>query len=333
MGKIKVGIYGIDHNHCAAKVMEMRSMNDLFEIVGVYAENEEVKKRRGIDKCYNGLKFLTEEELFNIKDVDLMLVEPAVENLVKFGQKCIDRGYHIHLDKPAGIDLEEFKHLLMSAKEKNLIIQMGYMYRYNNAVKYTFNKIKEGFVGTPLSIEASMSTGLNVDFKKRLMSYNVLAPSMYIYGCHLIDLIVSILGKPKRVIPFNKKTGIDNLDLEDSGFAILEYDKGIATVRINCSEINGWERREFTVCGDQGTIMVQPIETPSKVVICNKEYAKAWNCCGKEVEIEPQHGRYIDQFKHLYRMINKEENNPYSYEHEYLVHKLTLEACGYSFDK
>ena len=178
-----------------------------------------------------------------------------------------------------------------------------------------------------------MSTGLNVDFKKRLMSYNVLAPSMYIYGCHLIDLIVSILGKPKKVIPFNKKTGIDNLDLEDSGFAILEYDKGIATVKINCSEINGWERREFTVCGDQGTIMVQPIETPSKVVICNKEYAKAWNCCGKEVEIEPQNERYIDQFKHLYRMINKEEQNPYSYEHEYLVHKLTLEDCGYCFDK
>lgn len=44
MGKIKVGIYGIDHNHCAAKVMEMRSMNDLFEIV-VYMLKMRSKKK------------------------------------------------------------------------------------------------------------------------------------------------------------------------------------------------------------------------------------------------------------------------------------------------
>lgn len=329
MEKIKVGVFGIDHNHCAAKVAEMRKIPELFEIVGVYVENEEVMSRRGHDKCYDGLKFMSEEELFAIKGVDLMLVEPAVENLVSFAQKCIDRGYHIHLDKPAGINLEEFKHLLMSAKEKNLIIQMGYMYRYNKAIEYAIEKVKEGFVGKPFSIDASMSTGLNVDFKKRLISYNVKSPSMYIYGCHMIDLIVSVLGTPLRVIPFNKKTMADGLDFEDSGFAILEYDFGVATVRINSSEINGWERREFTICGDQGTVSVRPIETPTHITICHKEYAKSWSSCSKEVNLEPQIGRYTDQFKHLYNMIRKKEVNPYTYEHEYLVHKLTLEACGY----
>ena len=59
MKRIKVGVYGIDHNHCAAKVAEMRNLPDLFEIVGVYVENDEVKNRRGHDKCYEGLKFMS----------------------------------------------------------------------------------------------------------------------------------------------------------------------------------------------------------------------------------------------------------------------------------
>lgn len=329
MKRIKVGIYGIDHNHCAAKVAEMLNLPDLFEIVGVYVENDEVKNRRGHDKCYEGLKFMSEEELFAIKDVDLMLVEPAVENLVPFAQVCIDKGYHIHLDKPAGINLNEFKHLLMSAKKKDLIIQMGYMYRYNHAIQYAISQVKEGFVGKPFSIDASMSTGLNVDFKKRLISYNVKSPSMYIYGCHMIDLIVSVLGEPLRVVPFNKCTKADGLDFEDSGFAILEYEFGVATVRINSSEINGWERREFTICGDEGTVSVRPIENPTHITVCHKDYAKSWSSCSKVVELEPQVGRYTDQFKHLYKMIQKEELNPYTYDHEYIVHKLTLQACGY----
>ena len=174
-----------------------------------------------------------------------------------------------------------------------------------------------------------MSTGLNVDFKKRLISYNVKSPSMYIYGCHMIDLIVSVLGEPLRVVPFNKCTKADGLDFEDSGFAILEYEFGVATVRINSSEINGWERREFTICGDEGTVSVRPIENPTHITVCHKDYAKSWSSCSKVVELEPQVGRYSDQFKHLYKMIQKEELNPYTYDHEYLVHKLTLQACGY----
>ena len=62
-------------------------------------------------------------------------------------------------------------------------------------------------------------------FKEKLISYNVKSPSMYIYGCHLIDLILTIWGVPNRVIPFNKKTLADNLDFEDSGFGkkVLAY--------------------------------------------------------------------------------------------------------------
>ena len=330
MKKLNIAFYGIDHNHCAAKVSELKTLGDLFEIKGIVCESEEVYQRRVVnDKAYDGLVFISEEELFNMDDIDAVIVEPAVPNLIPMAQKCIDKGWHIHLDKPAGIKLEEYKKLLDCARGKDLIVQMGYMYRYNNAILYLLDKVKEGFVGDVFSVDTSMSTGLNKAFKEKLISYNVKSPSMYIYGCHLIDLIVSIWGEPQRVIPFNKKTLTDGLDFEDSGFAILEYENGIATIRINSSEINGWERRELTVCGDKGTISIRPIENPTRIYECLATNAKSWSSCASEVTLPKQIGRYRDQFIHFAQMINKESENPYTYDHDYLVHKILLQACGY----
>ena len=334
MKKLRLAVYGIDHNHCAAKVSELKSMPDLFEICGVYCESKEAFNRRGKEKCYEDLKFMSEDELFSLKDLDFILVEPAVPNLVKFAKVCIDKGYHIHLDKPAGVNLKEFEELLNEAKKKNLIIQMGYMYRYNKAIRYVLDNVKQDKLGNIISVDCQMSTGLDSNFKKNfLMSYGVKSPAMYIYGVHLIDLIVTVMGKPTRVIPLNKKTMIGDLDFEDSGFAILEYPNAVCTVRVNASEVNGWERREFVVCGEKGTIQVKPIENPTQIIECYKNEAKSWSSCGHEVGLTPQDYRYKDQFVHLSRMIQKLESNPYSYEHEYLVHKLTLEACGYKFDE
>ena len=44
----------------------------------------------------------------------------------------------MHIDKPGSGTSEEFKKLLDIAKEKNLIVQLAYMYRYNLAIQKTF---------------------------------------------------------------------------------------------------------------------------------------------------------------------------------------------------
>ena len=59
------------------------------------------------------------------------MVETDELSLVHFAQKCINRNIHVHLDKPAGGNVEDFELLLRTAKRKNLKVQLAYMYRYN----------------------------------------------------------------------------------------------------------------------------------------------------------------------------------------------------------
>lgn len=44
----------------------------------------------------------------------------------------------------------------------------------------------------------------------------------------------------------------------------------------------------------------------------------------------PQTDRYVEQFKELARVIRGEGKSTYSYDHDYLVHEITLAAAGYT---
>ena len=106
--------------------MELPTGSDLYEIVGICEPNEEMRKKFGDLEAYKGLRWLTEEEMFALTDVDAAIVEAYDLDLVKYAQKCADKGWHIHMDKAAGADIRAYKKLLKTVKEKNLVFQTGY---------------------------------------------------------------------------------------------------------------------------------------------------------------------------------------------------------------
>jgi chitinase len=57
-----------------------------------------------------------------------------------------------------------------------------------------------------------MSTFHSPEYKKWLTNFR--GGIMYILGSHLVDLIVYMLGEPKRITSFLKRTGLDGIDLD-----------------------------------------------------------------------------------------------------------------------
>ena len=140
--KIRIGQIGIGHNHGDGKMDAFRKFPERFEVVGFSEDNPAWLERRGNLPCYSGLQRMPVEELLD--ECEAIIVETEVPNLTKTAAMCVERGKHIHMDKPASGTLEEFKHVLDTAKAKNLVMQMGYMYRYNPAVLKTIELIREG---------------------------------------------------------------------------------------------------------------------------------------------------------------------------------------------
>lgn len=324
---IKIGQIGIGHNHGEAKMLTARKFPELFEIVGYAEENQSWLKNRENNKGYQGLKRYSVDEL--IDKCDAILVETDVWDLTKVAQKCIDAGKHVHIDKPASGTLEEYKTMLDSAKAKNLVVQLGYMYRYNPSIKKTFEMIKNGELGSIHSINAEMSTRHLDDYRKWLNHFS--GGNMYIFGSHLIDLIILLLGKPNEVSSNIVSSNVNGVSSPDITSATLKYDNALARVFVSSVECNGWGRRSFSVAGSEGTVEIRPLEVPVKMTVAKKgdgnEYFDDYAKIVDTISL-PDSERYDEMMKDFYSFIVGEKSNPYTYEHEYTVQEVLDKIVG-----
>ncbi len=327
MKKIKLGQIGIGHNHGEAKMLAARKFLELFEIVGYAEENEKWIQDRGGLRGYEGLERMSVDEI--LEKSDAVLVESDVWDLTKYAKMCIDAGKHIHMDKPASGTLTEWKSLLDSAEAQKMVIQMGYMYRYNPAILQALEHIKNGDLGEIYSINAEMSTYHGEGYKKWLTNFK--GGIMYILGSHLVDLIVYILGEPDRVTSFLKHTGLHGVDFEDNNLAVLEYGNTLARIFVSSVEVNGFGRRQFMVSGSRGTVNICPLERPMTMTYSDTEIAdKAYEDRKKILTFEDNtaDGRYDIMMQDFYAYIMGTKENPFTYEHDYKVQKVLSEICG-----
>lgn len=327
MKKIKIGQIGIGHNHGEAKMKAVRKFPALFEVVGYAEENERWVERRGEKSGYAGLPRMSVAEL--IERSDALMIESDVWDLTKYATMCVEAGKHIHMDKPAGGTLAEYRQMLDTAKAKNLVVQLAYMYRYNPAVLRCLEHVRNGDLGEIYSINAEMSTYHPTAYKKWLTNFG--GGIMYILGSHLVDLIVYMLGEPKRITAFLKKTCLDGIDFEDNNLAVLEYDKALARIFVSSVEVNGFGRRQLMVSGSKGTVNICPLERPitmtySDVNIADKTYEDRKLVI--PFEDHTANGRYDEMMQDFYAYVQGTKQNPFSYEHDYLVQKVLDEIVG-----
>jgi predicted dehydrogenase len=233
---------------------------------------------------------------------------------------------HIHLDKPGGESLSAFESMLDEAGRRELTVQMGYMYRHNPAVQFCLKAVREGWLGEIFEVHAVMSRKDGVPYRKWLSTFH--GGAFFIFGCHLIDLIVAMLGKPDHVTPFQRRTLPDADDLYDSGLAVLEYPRATATVRASVVEVEGYKRRQFVVCGTEGTIEIFPLEPP-KLRLALAHPREPFVRGYQDVELPPIPGRYDEQLAELAKIVRGEMENPYPLSHDLIVQEALLAACGY----
>ena len=335
MQKIKIAQIGIGHNHAQGNMESLRKLQDIFEIVGVAESDQSWLEKRKDLKCYDGIKWITEEELLNTPGLEAVAVEKDGFDLIPTALQCAEKGLHIHLDKPGGESMPEFIKLMDMCKQKNLAVQLAYAYRYNPAIRFAIDAVKSGWLGDIFEIHAVMSRydGDNPDYRKWLAQFK--GGAMYIFAGYLIDVVVTMLGRPDKITPFMKQTRNDGLI--DNGLAVMEYPCATATIRVSVEEIDGMKHRRLIVCGTKGSVEICPLETPSDRYYTDSLMARltlkhevtGYAAGTHTVDCGPMGDRYSRQLEEFAQIVRNEMANPFDYGHELLVQEALLQASGY----
>ncbi|MCR9201479.1 MAG: Gfo/Idh/MocA family oxidoreductase [Planctomycetaceae bacterium] len=319
---IKVGQIGTGHAH-ASKLSVYRESPD-YEVVGLVEPDASRREQLASSAVYRDVPLMTEEQLLNVPDLQVVLVETEVRDLLATASRCVAAGKHIHLDKPAGESLPEFRQLLAEAQRQQLMIQLGYMYRYNPGVLLLHEFLQQGWLGDLFEIHAVMSKVIAPATRQQLAEYP--GGVMFELGCHLIDLVVGLAGRPAAVRPFSATVLAEQDSLPDNMLAVFEYPACLATVKSSAVEVEGFARRHLAVCGTQGTLHMQPLDRPAVRVAFAEphgDYQRRY----QDIEL-PAYRRYVADAADMARVIRGEKADDFGYEHDLTVQTAVLQASG-----
>jgi predicted dehydrogenase len=324
--RIKIGQIGVGHAH-ASKLAVYRQSED-YEVVGIVEPDAMLRRQAEMRDPYKDLPWMTQEELLNVPGLAAVLVETRVRDLLNVAEASIAAGKHIHLDKPAGQSLPQLARVLQAARGKELLVQMGYMYRYNPGVVLLKQFLKQGWLGEIFEVHAVMSKVVPPADRQRLAEYP--GGIMFELGCHVLDLVVGLLGKPAAVAGFNQHASTAKDELVDNMLAVLSYDRALATVKSSALEVEGFARRHLVVCGSEGTFHIQPLDNPSAKVAFSRdrgEYRRGY----QDLPL-PKYVRYVDDAAEMARIIRGDKASDYSYDHDLAVQETLLRACELPLD-
>ena len=338
MKPVKIAQIGIGHNHASATMDALRKFPQHFEVVGVAEDDPKwLERRRGL-KSYEGLSFKSEAELLATPGLEAVCVEKDVPDIEAAALRCARLGLHVRMDKPGGEDYAAFRELVETQRKGGRAFQMAYMYRYNPAIRQCLDMARSGRLGDIFEIDCQMSTVHSDEYCRWLSNFK--GGDMYIFGSHLVDLVVYMMGEPDRVVPLGMNSFPEVARCVDNGLAVLQYPRATCTVRTTSMEANGYYRRQLVVCGTKGTVEIKPMERPTKMSVAwsrpfsTGSFSQAgWEDAREWIDVPDFGGRYDAQLIDFARIVRGEIENPFGYEHELAVERTLLRACGVAFEE
>jgi predicted dehydrogenase len=321
--RLKLGQIGTGHSHASGKLAAVLSLAEQWEVVG-YTETDVAKLQRAEKSApYAGLRQLSVDELLATPDLKAVAVETELHESCATALRCIQAGKHVHLDKPGALDHAAFKEMRLLAEQKGLILQMGYMLRYNPAFQLMFQAVKEGWLGQITEIDAAMGKLAPAAMRRTLGQLP--GGGMFELACHVIDAVVTLMGKPLKVQAVSTPTQADGF--KDNQLALLHYPGATAVIRCNHADPFGGPRRRFNITGTEGSMEIVPLES-GELTLSLTQARGRYKKGSQKLTLPVPKGRYDAEFADLARALRSGKGLAWDAAHDIAVHETVLAAAG-----
>ena len=324
---IKLAQYGTKHGHAAGKLRAMQT-NAEVEVVGVFEPDERQREEMAQSDSYAGVYWF-ESEAAMLGDASIVGIASEGANVESLAQTeaIVRAGKHVWYDKPAGENWAGWQRVIALAREQELLVQMGYMFRYHAGYCKIAEWVHSGLLGDVFAVRAHMSTSLGKAQKEKVSVH--CGGVFYDLSSHQLDQIVWLLGRPVRVTPFMRNDMREVEGFTDNGVGIFEFERAIAIVDIAAMEPRPNARR-FEVYGAKGSAILDPMEPAENIRLCLDAARDGYDAGVQFVEVAPQSRQdlYALELEAFLAAIRGMREADRSYDHELLVQETVLRGTG-----
>lgn len=223
MNTISVGVIGT--GHLGSLHAKMYANIESVELRGVY--DVDMARAEQVAAQYGTKAYASMDELLD--KVEAVSIATTTKAHFFVGQKALERGVHVFIEKPITETIEQAKVLVELAEQKKLKLQVGHIERFNPAILAL-----EPYHLKPMFIESHRLA----QFNPRGSDVAVVLDLMI----HDIDLILSLVHSPVKRIDANGVAVVsDSVDIAN---ARLQFESG-CVANVTASRISQNKMRKM----------------------------------------------------------------------------------------
>ena len=226
----------------------------------IFAHSPDKAKKLG--KLFNCKYYSNIDDLLADKEIDIVTIATPSGAHLEPTLKAADAGKHIICEKPLEVTPDRVNKMINYCKEKDVLLSGIFNRRFNPAVEHLKTAIKKNRFGKLTLCDAQIKwyrdqayydSGAwrgtwKLDGGGALMNQSI----------HTIDLLIFLVGNIKRLSATTACLAHENIEVEDTAVAILEFEndaRGVIQGSTACWSSHG-HPAEIQICGDEGSVFL-----------------------------------------------------------------------------
>lgn len=224
----------------------------------------------GLDAGYASL-----EEALDSGGFDAVVITTPTFMHRELAVQAAEAGKHVLVEKPMALSLQECDEMIAAARRSGVLLQVGFMRRFDPEFALAWERIQAGEIGAPIQIKSlTHGPGLPPPWARDLHTSNGLLAEV---NSHDWDTVRWLMGcNPTRVFAEvgNLKQGVHGIqdpDFYDVALAAIRFENGgIGSISGICPCDYGYDAR-VEVVGDKGIMQIGEMQGKAVVVCTDRD--------------------------------------------------------------
>jgi UDP-N-acetylglucosamine 3-dehydrogenase len=189
------------------------------------------------------------KEALSSREVNAVHICTPNETHYQMCKEALNAGKHVLLEKPMALEARHAWELVGLAKYRNLCLQVGHIFRFNNALKLMRDLLIQEYLGQLYYLKLQWTT---------LMPSPLNRDIIFDLGPHPVDILNYLLNKwPAKIVC--KARAYRREMLEELAYMTMEFE-GKLMAHVELSWLQPGKTREATIVGSERSATVDCID-------------------------------------------------------------------------
>ncbi len=244
------------------------------ELVGMIDPNVEALNATA-DEFGIEPRFTSLEEAVDRLAFDAVVITTPTFTHAALAISAARAGKHVLLEKPMALNLQECDAIIQACQENNVLLQLGFMRRFDPEFSAAYERIQAGEIGQPMMVKSlTHGPGLPPPWARDLKTSN---GNLAEVNSHDWDCTRWLMGaNPARVYAEvanikGASRGVDTENYYDNAMVNIKFENGtLGTISSICPCDYGYDAR-VEITGDRGIMQIGELKGQAVVVCTNRD--------------------------------------------------------------